>query len=356
MQIKTDQLAGHLARGMAPLYVLHGDEPLLAQEAGDAIRAAARAAGCGERLVFHVAGAHFDWSGVRGAAQSMGLFAEQRLIELRIPGGKPGKEGSTALSALVTPPPEGVVLLITLPRLDRTGQQSAWFTALDRAGVVVNLLPIERAQLPRWIAQRLAAQGQQVDDEAALALFADRVEGNLLAAHQEIQKLALAHPPGPLTLAAIDAAVGDMARYDVNQWVHATLQAQSARALHLLTALQAAGEQLVPLHYRLSEELRALRLARLALDDGQPLPLALRQARVWGERERLYERLLPGLTAPALTRLVTMASICDGLIKGLPHPDWPRDPWDGLRHLLLATLDALGATRKPHPGRMALRA
>ena len=364
MQVKPEALAGHLARGpLKPVYTVHGDEPLLAQEAADQIRAAARAAGCSERQVFTVSGAHFDWSGVLGAAQSMGLFADMKLIELRIPSGKPGKEGSAALQAYAEQVGEGVITLIHLPRLDRQQQQSGWFGALDQAGVTVRIDPIERAALPRWLAQRLASQGQPVaPDEAgqqALAFFADRVEGNLLAAHQELQKLALLYPAGPLSLAQIEAAVLDVARYESGQLASAVLAGQTGRALRMLDALKASGESAVFVHILLAGDLRALREARAAMDAGQPLPMALRQARVWGDKERVFERLLPGLSTARLDRLVAAASVCDGLIKGLRHPDWPADPWDGLRRLLLLTLELLHGGTAPRGApvtRLALRA
>lgn len=363
MQLKPDALAGHLARGpLRPIYTVYGDEPLLTQEAADQIRAAARAAGCSERQVFTVSGAHFDWSGVLGAAQSMGLFADMKLIELRIPSGKPGKDGSAALQAYAEQAGEGVITLVHLPRLDRQQLQSGWFGALDQAGATVRVDPVERAALPRWLAQRLAAQGQPVaPDEAgqaALAFFADRVEGNLLAAHQELQKLALLYPPGPLGLDQIEAAVMDVARYESGQLTGAVLAGQTGRALRMLDALKASGESAVLVHILLSADLRALRDARAAVDAGQPLPMALRQARVWGDKERVFERLVPGLTTPRLDRLVAAASVCDGLIKGLRHPDWPTDPWDGLRRLVLLTLEVLLASqagRAGQAGRLALR-
>src|SRR5688572_7474476 len=190
MQLRPEQLSGALARGLKALYTIHGDEPLLAQEAGDAIRAAARAAGYVERKVFSVSGAHFDWSGLLGASQAMSLFAERQLIEIRIPSGKPGKEGSEALQRYCETLSKDVITIIHLPRLDRQQQGSAWFAAIDGAGVSLRVDPVERKALPQWIAQRLAAQGQRVQEGDAgaqtLAFFADRVEGNLLAAHQEL--------------------------------------------------------------------------------------------------------------------------------------------------------------------------
>jgi DNA polymerase-3 subunit delta len=319
----------------------------LAQEAADQLRAAARADGYSDRQVFTVSGAHFDWSGVLGAAQSMGLFSDKQLIEIRIPSGKPGKEGSAALQQYCEHLGEGLLTIVHLPRLDRQQQQSAWFGALDGAGITVRVDPVERHQLPQWIARRLQAQGQSVQPgeagQHALAFFADRVEGNLLAAHQELQKLALLHPAGELSFEQIQEAVLDVARYDVFQLGSAVLSGQTTRALRMLDGLKAEGEAPVLVHWTLAEDVRALKRARDAMDGGKPLPIALREARVWGDKERLFERVLPGLEATALARLVAAASVCDGLIKGLRHPDWPGDAWDGLRRLMLMTVDVLAS-------------
>lgn len=348
MQVRADQVAQHLSRGgLRPIYTIHGDEPLLAQEAADQLRTAARAEGYTDRQVFTVSGAHFDWSGVLGAAQSMGLFSDKQLIEIRMPSGKPGKEGSAALQQYCQHLGEGLLTIVHLPRLDRQQQQSAWFGALDGAGVTVRVDPVERHQLPQWIARRLQAQGQSVQPgeagQQALAFFADRVEGHLLAAHQELQKLALLHPPGELSFEQIQEAVLDVARYDVFQLGSAVLGGQAARALRMLDGLKAEGEAPVLVHWTLAEDIRALKRARDAMDDGKPLPMALREAKVWGDKERLFERLLPGLETAALVRLVAAASVCDGLIKGLRHPDWPGDAWDGLRRLMLMTVDVLAS-------------
>ena len=339
MQLRPDQLAGHLQRGLRPVYTLHGDEPLLAVEAADAIRAAARAAGHSEREVHTVAGAHFDWSSLLGAASAMSLFAAAKIVEIRIPSGKPGKEGSAALQRYCEQPPEGVLTLVTLPRLDRQQLSSAWFAALDAAGVTLRLDPIERAALPQWLAQRLAAQGQRVAAGEAgrrtLAFFADRVEGNLLAAKQELDKLALLHPPGELSLEQVEAAVLNVARYDVRKLGEAVLAGQVPRVLRMLEGLRAEGEAAVLVHWQLAEEIRALKRCKEALAAGRPLPAALRENRVWGVRERLYERALPLLSELLLEQLVEAAQVCDALVKGLKHPLWPADPWGGLRRLAL---------------------
>ncbi|MBV8468974.1 MAG: DNA polymerase III subunit delta [Burkholderiaceae bacterium] len=339
MQIRADALGAQLAKGLRPIYTVHGDEPLLAQEAADAIRAAARAQGYSERKVYTVAGAHFDWGQVLGAAQAMSLFAERQFIEIRIPSGKPGKDGSEALQRYCEQLPEDVVTLVSLPRLDKTQLASAWFGALDNAGASIRVEAVERRALPQWIAQRLAAQGQRVADgeegQRALAFFADRVEGNLLAAHQEIQKLALLHPPGTLTVEHIESAVLDVARYDVFKLSEAVLSGQVSRVLRMLDGLEAEGEAAVLVHWTLAEDIRALKRVRDAVDSGKPLPMALREARVWGPKERLFERIVPALHPRQLPELVEAAQICDGLVKGLRHPLWPQQPWEAIRRLAL---------------------
>jgi DNA polymerase-3 subunit delta len=365
MQIKPDQLQAQLKRGLRPVYTVHGDEPLLAQEAGDSIRAAARAAGYSERKVFAVSGAHFDWSAVLGAAQALSLFADRQLIEIRIPGGKPGKDGSDALQrycqALAQTAGDDVLTLVQLPRLDGQQMKSAWFSALDAAGVSVRVEPVERRALPAWIAERLAAQGQRVADgppgQQALAFFADRVEGNLLAAHQELQKLALLYPAGEIGFEQIEAAVLDVARYDVFRFGEAVLGGQVQRALRMLDGLRAEGEAAVLVHWTLAAEIQALKRLRESLDAGRPLPMALQEARVWGAKQRLFERLAPTLSSRQLAHLVEAASVCDGLVKGLRHADWPLDPWDALKRLVLMLLQAVAvAPRGGATPRLALQA
>lgn len=362
MQLRPDQLEAQLGRGLKPLYTIHGDEPLLAQEAADAIRAAARAAGYAERKVFSVSGAHYDWSAVLGAAQAMSLFAERQLIEIRIPTGKPGGEGAEALQRYCAQLGDEVLTVVQLPRLDFQQMKSGWFSALDAAGVTLRVETLERKALPAWLAQRLARQGQRVrageEGQRTLAFFADRVEGNLLAAHQELQKLALLHPAGELGFDQVEAAVLDVARYDLGKLAEAIWTGQAARALRMLDGLRAEGEAPVLVHWTLAEDLRALARGRSALDEGKPLPLALKEARAWGLRERLFERALPALAAHQLAHLLHAASICDGVVKGLKHPLWPHDPWAALRRLMLMAIEAqpVAATAAaPRRRRLALQ-
>ena len=359
MQLRADQLAAHLRNGLRPIYTVWGDEPLLAQEAGDAIRAAARASGCSERQVHTVAGAHFDWSGLLGASMALSLFSERQLIEIRIPSGKPGKDGSEALQRYCDSLGDDIVTLVQLPKLDRTQQTSAWFGALDNAGVTVRVDPIDRKALPQWIAQRLAQQGQRVEGGEAgqrtLAFFADRIEGNLLAAHQEIQKLGLLYPAGELGFEQIEAAVLNVARYDVFKLGEAVLAGQVARALRMLDGLQAEGEAAVLVHWTLTEDIRALKRVKDAVAGGKPLPMALREGRVWGAKERLFERVVPLLTDHTVAHLLEAAQVCDGLVKGLKHPDWPTDPWDGLRRLVLMLVQHTSATPAAGRGRVVVQ-
>jgi DNA polymerase-3 subunit delta len=339
MQLAAAQLQQHLQKGLRPLYTLHGDEPLLVQEAADAIRAAAREQGYTERTVHTVQGAHFDWGEVLAASGSLSLFADKQVVEIRIPSGKPGKEGSPAIQQLAENAEgnDSTLTLVLLPRLDFQTKKGAWFGALEQHGVSIQLDPIERAALPQWIAQRLSRQGQRVasGDEGArtLQFFADRVEGNLLAAHQEIQKLALLYPQGDLSFEQVESAVLNVARYDVFKLSEAVLAGQAGRVQRMLDGLKAEGEAEVLVHYTLAEDIRALKRVKDAMAAGRPLPVALREQRVWGVKERLFERVLPRLTSTALDNLLYGAHLVDGIVKGLKAPGWPNDGWQALNRL-----------------------
>jgi len=341
MQLALAQLGAHLQKGLRSLYTLHGDEPLLMQEAADAIRTAARAQGYTERTVHTVQGAHFDWSEVLAAGGSLSLFADKQIVEVRIPSGKPGKDGSAAIQQLVEQAQgnDSTLTLFMLPRLDFATRKGAWFGALDNGGVSIQLDTIERAALPQWIAQRLQQQGQHVapgeEGQRTLQFFADRVEGNLLAAHQEIQKLGLLFPPGELSQAQVESAVLNVARYDVFKLSEAVLSGQVARVQRMLDGLQAEGEAEVLVHYTLAEDIRALKRVKDAMAAGQPLPMALKAQRIWGPRERLFERVLPRLSPARLNNLLQSAHQVDGIVKGLKVPNWPQDGWQALHRLAL---------------------
>ena len=339
MQLALPQLGAHLQKGLRSLYILHGDEPLMQQEAADAIRANARAQGYTERSVHTVSGAHFDWSEVLAAGGSLSLFADKQIVEVRIPSGKPGKEGSAAIQQLAASAQDNdsTLTLVMLPRLDATTRKGAWFAALENHGVLIATDPVERNALPTWIAQRLQMQGQSVaageEGQRTLQFFADRVEGNLLAAHQEIQKLGLLYPSGELSQAQVEAAVVNVARYDVFKLSESVLSGQVARVQRMLDGLQAEGEAAVLVHYTLAEDIRAMKRVKDAMTAGKPLPMALREQRVWGPRERLFERVLPRMSEARLNGLLQAAHQVDGIVKGLKVPDWPTDPWQALHRL-----------------------
>ena len=342
MQLAASQLGPHLQKGLRSLYTLHGDEPLLVQEAADAIRAAARAQGFTERTVHTVAGAHFDWSEVLAAGGSLSLFAERQVVEVRIPTGKPGKEGSPSLQHLAEGAVgnDSILTLVLLPKLDGMTKKGAWFGALEANGVAIQFDAIERSALPAWIAQRLSSQGQRVmagdEGQRTLQFFADRVEGNLLAAHQEIQKLGLLYPPGELSFDQVESAVLNVARYDVFKLSEAVLGGHAARVQRMLEGLKAEGEAEVLVHYTLAEDIRALKRVKDAMAQGRPLPMALREQRVWGLKERLFERALPRLTQTALDNLLHSAHVVDGIVKGLKAPGWPNDGWQALHRLAMS--------------------
>ena len=353
MNLAPAQLAEHLKRGIKSLYTLHGDEPLLVQEFADSLRAHARGLGYTERTVHTVQGAHFDWSEVLASGGSLSLFADKQIVEIRIPSGKPGKDGSAALQQIAERAhgDDSTLTLIMLPRLDRLTIKGAWFGALESYGMTVKFEPMARGMLPQWISQRLQAQGQRVaageEGQRTLQFFSDRVEGNLLAAHQEIQKLGLlygATDGGVLSFERVENAVLNVARYDVFKLSEAVLGGQTVRVARMLDGLQAEGESEVLVHWAISEDIRSMKRVKDAIAAGRPMPMALRENRVWGVKEKLYERVLPGITDTTLANLLTAAHKVDGIVKGLKQPDWPASGWQAL-HRLAALVCEQCATR-----------
>jgi DNA polymerase III subunit delta len=344
MQLAAAQLFQHLQKGLKSLYTLHGDEALLIQEAADAIRAEAKKQGYTERVVHTVAGAHFDWSDVLAAGSSMSLFGDKQIVEVRIPSGKPGKEGSTAIQQMaeLSQGNDGLLTLFILPKIDKMSKSGAWFSALDSFGITIEVQEIERRQLTPWLTQRMAQVGLRVkggeEGERTLRFFADRVEGNLLAAHQEIQKLSLLHPsdkasPVELSFEQLEAAVLNVARYDVFKLSEAVLSGNLARTQRMLDGLQAEGEAEVLVHWAISEDIRNLHRVKSLMDEGKPLPMALQEARVWGIKQKLYERILPRLSSLDASNLLHAAHEVDGIVKGLKAPGWPQQPWVALHQL-----------------------
>jgi DNA polymerase-3 subunit delta len=337
MQVKGDALGGVLTRAqrggsLPPVFVVASDEPLLAIEAQDAIRATARGLGYVEREVLQ-ADARFDWSKLAAAAQGMSLFADRKIVEVRLPTGKPGTSGAAALEAHAEAAGEGVLTLVALPRLDRRAKETRWVAALERAGVLVEIDAIDRTRLPQWIGKRLARHQHRAGAEA-LEFIADRVEGNLLAAHQEIEKLALLHPAGDLTLEQVADSVLNVARYDVFQVPVAMLAGDVARLRKTMAGLEAEGEAIPLLLWVVTEELRMLLRVKAQVESGRPFASAVREHRVWG-REKLIERALGRLSSAALAAALQRAAEIDRLAKGLRAPRSDSDAWLELTDLVL---------------------
>jgi DNA polymerase-3 subunit delta len=327
MLMRHADLAAHLAAGkLASIYIVHGEEALVALEAAQAIRDAARAAGFGERQVLTVESG-FKWAELAYAGSAFSLFAEQKLIELRIPTGKPGTEGGEALQTYAANPSPDNVLLVQCPKLEKVQMQSKWFTALDSTGVNIACPLIGRAELPNWIAERLRRQGQRLADDAMAYLVA-RVEGNLLAARQEVDKLALLHPAGELTLDDLRAAVANVARYDVWGLGEVLVAGDAPRFLRMLEGLRGEGEAPNLVLWAMADEIRALLRVGLGRAQGQSMQNLLRESRVWGDKQRHYPAALDRLKASQLKAALTHAEV-DRAVKGVGSGD----VWEELEKL-----------------------
>lgn len=327
MQISSEDLARHFGSPLKPLYVIHGDAPLLAIEAADMLRSNAREAGYSEREVLIVE-QHFKWEALREAAQSLSLFASRKIIDLRIPSGKPGVEGGQALQDYAARLPADVLTLVILPKLEGAALKSQWFTALAREGVVITADDVPRSALPRWIAGRLQRQSQSAAPDT-LEFLADRCEGNLLAAFQEISKLALLYPAGEVSFEQVKDAVMDVARYDIFKLSEAMLGGNAARFAHILDGLRAEGTATPLVLWALSEDVRTLGRVLRNLQLGSQLANALRDARVWGPRQQLIGAAARRCRPPMVERAILHAARVDKIIKGLR----PGDAWDELLQL-----------------------
>ncbi|OLF52170.1 DNA polymerase III subunit delta [Pseudomonas chlororaphis] len=333
MKLAPAQLGKHLQGTLAPVYVISGDDPLLCQEAADAIRSAARQQGFDERQVFS-ADANFDWGTLLLAGASMSLFAEKRLLELRLPSGKPGDKGAAAFIEYCSRPAEDTLLLISLPKLDGSAQKTKWGKALIEGEQTqfIQIWPVDANQLPQWIRQRLSQAGLSASQDA-VELIAARVEGNLLAAAQEIEKLKLMAEGGQITVETVQAAVADSARFDVFGLVDAVLNGEPAHALRMLEGLRGEGVEPPVILWALSRELRALANMSLQYSQGTPLDKVFSQARppVWDKRKPLMSKALQRYSAPRWAQLLLDAQRIDAQIKGQATGS----PWSSLSRLSL---------------------
>jgi len=327
--MRFEQLASHLQQGLQPLYLISGDEPLQLMEAADAIRQRAREQGFAEREVLHVE-AGFDWNSLLAVSGSLSLFAEQRLIELRLPTGKPSKEGSKALSEYASNLPPDTVLLITSGKLDRSAQNSKWYKALDGAGVTLQVWPVEPGALSGWVMQRMRSRGMQPSPEAA-QLLAERVEGNLLAAAQEVEKLRLLYGDGPVSAEQVEEGVADSARYDIFELVDTALVGDAARTSRVIEGLRAEGVEPILVLWALLREVRAMAQMAEELSHGANVDAVMGQFRIWDKRKGPVRAGLKRHNLKRWLALLRRGGRIDRMIKGSESGN----PWDELLQLAL---------------------
>jgi DNA polymerase-3 subunit delta len=347
MRISTEQLQQHLTRELKPLYAVFGDETLLALEASDRIRARARAEGHTERDVLTV-DSGFKWSELAFAGNSQSLFAARRVLELRIPTGKPGTEGSEALQGYCEGLPPDTITLVVLPGIDWRAQKAGWFEALDRAGVMIEAKSVTRKALPEWLAGRLRAQDQEADRET-LDFIADRVEGNLLAAHQEVQKLALLFPAGRIAFDQVREAVLDVARYDVFNLGEALLVGDVLHLARMMDGLRGEGAAPPLVLWALAEEIRAIGRVLDGMAAGKTPPQLWRDVKLWGNaHQSLMQQNCRRFTKDQVEAAIAHAAKVDRMVKGLIRGD----VWDELLQLGLRFADSAPAKSLPKPGKM----
>jgi DNA polymerase-3 subunit delta len=338
MRINTDQVARTLEKGLAPAWLIAGDEALLTGEAADAVRARARAEGFAGRDLF-VTDRSFDWTEVAGSSRSLSLFAERRILEIRMPTARPGREGAAVLAALAADPGPDTLVLVVTTRPEKEAWSSAWLKAFEKHGVFVQSWPVEIGRLPQWIGQRAAKLGLAFDAGAAEVL-AERVEGNLLAAQQEIEKLALLHGRGRLRIEDVQSAVANSARYDVFQLGEAALAGDAARSLRILEGLRAEGAEPPLVLWALCRELRALADARSGV-----------ARKAWGaaaeRHQALAQRAAERTAGEPIGPWFEMAARADRQVKG--RDGGIGDPWTTLAGLVAA----LSGVRPPPASKRA---
>lgn len=330
MKIRAEQLQSHLSKELLPVYVISGDEPLLAQESADAVRLAARNKGFSGREVFHGEG-KFDWSQLHNEANALSLFAEKKIIEIRISNGKPGDKGSKALCELCANPSPDNLLLVILPKLERSAQNSKWVKALEAVGAHIQVWPVTGDQLPRWIKQRLL-ESNITANQQAVEILAERVEGNLLAAVQEIEKLKLLAIGGKVDAIMMSSVVADSARYNLFEFVDKVLAGDAQSAARSLRGLHSEGTDAIPLLWAITRELRILIKASEQISRGENRDWALKNAGVWEKRLPLFRTAIQRCSAAHLRMLLYQAGAIDRGIKGMRKADI----WDELTTLVLS--------------------
>ena len=330
MRLYPEKLADHLQQKLLPVYLVSGDEPLLLQECCDQIRQKARAEDCNEREVIEGGVSNFNWQDILHSASNMSLFADRKLIELRLPSGKPGAEGSKALCEYLDIASGDDVLLIVSGKIDKQSTNSKWYKALDKAGVTVQVWPVDAKNLPRWLQQRVRNAGMSIDDDA-LRLLCERMEGNLLAAVQEVEKLKLLAADSKITMQTVTEAVSDNARYNLFDMADNALKGNASVSLRMLYGLRAEGTEPPVVLWALVREIRTLYEAQLDCDSGQSTQQALSSRRVWQNRMPLMQAALTRHNTHSLSLLLEQAARADGSIKGFADGK----PWDNLSRLVI---------------------
>lgn len=330
MKVRAEHLQRELQKQILPVYLISGDEPLFVAEAADQIRSAARGQDHSERQIFHSDA--LNWDQFLAESQSMSLFAEKRVLEVRIDNAKPGDKGSKALVEYCSQPPEDTLLLVITGKLDRGQQRSKWVQALEKAGGHVQVWPVDARQMPGWLNQRLKQKNIQADD-AALQILAERVEGNLLAAQQEIEKLSLL-VSGNLDVKTLEDAVANSARYDTFSLIDKALAGSSAEAIRTLERLREEGTETTLLLWSFTRELRQLISIQEMTNRGDRLEVAIRNAGVWEKRQPLIHKAAKRLSMDMLKTLLLLARETDQQIKGAAQGD----PWLTLRELVMGII------------------
>jgi DNA polymerase-3 subunit delta len=324
MRLKPEQLAAALQKDLAPVYFISGDEPLQMGEIADAIRAAARKSGYDSREVL-VADSGFSWNELMETAGSLSIFTDKKIIDLRLPTGTPGTEGSKALIDYCERLPEDTLLLITAAKMASASLKSRWFQALDKAGCVIQVWPLEGQDLIRWLQQRMQRRGLQAEAEG-IRVLASRIEGNLLAAAQEIEKLYVLYGPIQLSNQQIFDVVADSSRFDVFKLMDSVLAAKVGRIFKILSGLQAEGVAAPVVLWALAREARVLIKIKQALAQGQNKALAFKNNHIWDKRQQLVSDALNRLGDSDLNSILTLSAKADRQIKGRQ----PGDPWETL--------------------------
>ena len=319
MHIQLANLSNHLQKKLLTFYTVYGEEPLLAIEAAELIRTKARLHGYIEREILTIDN-QFKKSDLLLRGNSLSLFGEQKLIDIRIPSGKPGKEGGKAIEDYCNSLPPDTLTLVTLPKIDKQGKTTKWFKSLENVGPMIPVSLVGFNQLPSWISQRLSMQNQETDSDT-LRFFAEKVEGNLLAANQEIKKLALLYPPGKLSFTQVKDAVLEVARYDIFKLSDAMVTGEIARFIHVLNGLRGEGVTIPFILTILSAQIRSLIVLRKGLDSEKPRAQLMREAKIWGDRQKIMENAAKRVRLKQLVQALLHAAKIDKISKGVKKGD-----------------------------------